>query len=72
MALSIFISGISLGFSVGFATMALVAARGLRLRVEAAQTRRGYSPCAHSFTRKFSPSLEARPQASGAYFYPGP
>ena len=32
MVLGIFIGGIFLGFSVGFAAMALVAARGLRLQ----------------------------------------
>ncbi len=37
MVLAIFVGGIFLGFSLGFATMALVAARGLRLQGEEAQ-----------------------------------
>jgi hypothetical protein len=37
MVLAIFIGGIFLGFSLGFAIMALVAARGSRFQSEAAQ-----------------------------------
>ena len=72
MVLGIFIGGIFLGFSVGFATMALVAARDLRLKGEAAQEIGDYPACAYTPIRKFSPSLRARPQASGVWFTPGP
>ena len=43
MVLGIFIGGIFLGFSLGFATMALVAARGLRFQSEEAQEIGGLS-----------------------------
>jgi hypothetical protein len=66
MVLSIFIAGMFLGFSVGFATMALVAARGLRLKAEAAQAIRDYPACAYPRMRRFSPSLGAGSQVSGA------
>ena len=59
MVLGIFVGGIFLGFSLGFATMALVAARGLRLQSEEAQEIGGYPTCAYSPIRKFSPSLQA-------------
>ena len=72
MVLGIFIGGIFLGFSVGFAAMALVAARGLRLEAEAAQEIRDYPACAYPRIRKFSPSLRARTQASGVVLTPGP
>ena len=68
MVLGIFIGGIFLGFSVGFATMALVAARNLRLRGEEAQEIGDYPACAYPRIRKFSPSLRARTQASRAWF----
>jgi hypothetical protein len=57
---------------VGFATMALVSARGLRLKAEEAQETRDYPACAYPRIRKFSPSLRARTQASGVWFTPGP
>ena len=72
MVLGIFIGGIFLGFSLGFATMALVAARDLRLQGEAGQEIGDYPACAYSPIRKFSPSLGARPQVSEAWFTPGP
>jgi hypothetical protein len=72
MVLGIFIGGIFLGFSVGWAAMALVAARGLRLQGEEAQEIRDYPACAYIPTRKFSPARAARPQVSGAWFTPGP
>lgn len=72
MVLGIFIGGIFLGFSVGFATMALVAARGLRLRGKEAQEIGNYPAFAYTPIRKFSPSLGARPLVSGAWFTPGP
>ena len=72
MVLGIFIGGIFLGFSVGFATMALVSARGLRLQGKEAQAIWDNPACAYSPIRKFSPSLGARPQVSEAWFTPGP
>ena len=41
MVLGIFIGGIFLGFSLGFATMALLAARSFRFQSEEAQENRG-------------------------------
>ena len=73
MVLGIFIGGIFLGFSVGFATMALVAARGLRL-----QSRRGASDRRIILPAPTLPSASlalrwrARPQASGVWLPPGP
>ena len=60
MAIVIFVGGIFLGFGLGFATMALLAARGHRLQCEARE-RSGYSP-----RRRFDRTLPTRPQASGA------
>jgi hypothetical protein len=61
MVIGIFVGGIFLGFSLGFATMALVAARGQRLRCEELRVTPGYSP-----NRRVDGALPARPQASGA------
>lgn len=72
MVLGIFIGGMFLGFSVGFATMALVAARGTRFQSEEAQAIAGNLTCASSPARKFSPALGARPQASGVLLTPRP
>ena len=72
MVLAIFVGGIFLGFSLGFATMALVAARGSRVQSEEAQEIEGYLTCACSPIRKFSPSLRARPQAPGVLLTPRP
>jgi hypothetical protein len=72
MVLGIFIGGIFLGFSVGFATMALVAARGLRLQSEEAPGSESHLSWTYSPTRNFKPSLGARPQTSGAWFIAGP
>ena len=72
MVLGIFIGGIFLGFSLGFATMAVVAAKGTRFQSEAAPEIEGYRACAYSPIRKFSPALRARPQASGVLLTPQP
>jgi len=73
MVLGIFIGGIFLGFSVGFATMAMVAARASRFQSsEEAQAIEGYPACAYTPIRKFSPALRARPPASGVWFTPRP
>ena len=55
MVLGIFIGGIFLGFVLGFATMALVAARGPRFQSEEAQEIGDYPACAYTPIRKFSP-----------------
>ena len=65
MVLAIFVGGIFLGFSLGCATMALVAAKGLRLQSEEEQKNLVHLPRAYSPIRKFSPSLRAKPQAPG-------
>ena len=70
MVLGIFAGGIFLGFSLGFATMAVVAARGSRFQSGEAQETD--LTCDYSPIRKFSPSLRARPQASGVLATPQP
>ena len=66
MVIGIFVGGIFLGFSLGFATMALVSARNYRLQCEEEQETSSQLISAPSPIRKFSPLLPARPQASGA------
>ena len=70
MVLAIFVGGIFLGFSLGFATMAVVAARGARFQSEEAQEVEGYLTGACSPSRKFSPSLRARLQTPGVLLTP--
>lgn len=70
MALGIFIGGIFLGFSLGFATMALVAARGLRFQTEKAQEMGVCPACALSPVRKLGPARQARPQVAGVLVAP--
>jgi hypothetical protein len=65
MVIGIFIGGIFLGFSLGFATMALVSARHNRLQGEEAQETTDQLIRAASFIRGVDRSLPARPQASG-------
>jgi len=72
MVLAIFIWAIFLAFSVGFATMSLVAARGLRFQSEDAEAIRNNLACAYSPIRTFSPSLGARLQASRFLLTPRP
>lgn len=61
MVIVIFVGGIFLGFTLGLATMALLAARGHRLQCEKLREASGYSP-----RRRVDPAFPARPQASGA------
>ena len=61
MAMIIFAGGIFLGFSLGFAIMALVDARRHRLQCEKAQETSGYA-----LPLEVDRALPARPQASGA------
>lgn len=65
MVMGIFIGGIFLGFSLGFATMALVSARNNRLQGEGAQETTDQLICAASAIRGVNRSLPARLQASG-------
>jgi len=66
MVIEIFVGGIFLGFSLGFATMALVSARNNRLQGEAAQETTGPLIRLASGIRRVNCSLPARLQASGA------
>jgi hypothetical protein len=59
-------AGIFLGFSLGFATMALLSARDYRLQCEEAQETSSQLASGPSPTRRFTPLLPARPQISGA------
>jgi hypothetical protein len=65
MVIGIFVGGIFLGFSLGFATMALVSARHNRLQGEEAQETTGHLIGAASPTRRVTHLLPAIPQASG-------
>ena len=65
MVIVIFV-GIFLGFSLGFATMALVSARNYRLQCEEAQETSSQLTIGPSPSRRFTPSVPARPQASEA------
>ena len=65
MVIGIFIGGIFLGFSLGFATMALVSARNNRLQGEAAQETTGHLIRAASPVRRINRLLPARLQVSG-------
>ena len=65
MVIGILIGGIFLGFSLGFATMALVSARNNRLQGEEAQETTGQLICAASPIRGVNRSLPARLQTSG-------
>ena len=65
MVIGILVSGIFLGFSLGFATMALVSARNNRLQGEEAQETIGHLICEDSPIRGVNRSLPAMPQASG-------
>ena len=72
MVIGILVGGIFLGFSLGFATMALVSARNNRLQGEAQETT-GHLICEDSPIRKVNRSRPAMPQASGesCLFTPG-
>jgi hypothetical protein len=65
MVIGIFVGGIFLGFSLGFAAMALVSARNNRLQGEEAQETTDQLICAASPIRGVNRSLPARLQASG-------
>lgn len=72
MVLGIFIGGIFLGFSLGFATMALMAARGLRLQSQEAPGMEDYPACAYTPIRSFTPALRPRRQVSAILLTPWP
>ena len=65
MVIVIFV-GIFLGFSLGFAAMALVSARNYRLQCEEAQETSRQLTSGPSPIRRFTPLVPARPQAAGA------
>ena len=65
MIIGIFFVGIFLGFSLGFATMALVSARNNRLQGEEAQETTGHLICEDSPIRGVNRSLPAMLQPSG-------
>ena len=65
MVIGILVSGIFLGFSLGFATMVLVSARNNRLQGEEAQETTDQLICAASPILGVNRSLPARLQASG-------
>jgi hypothetical protein len=65
MVIGIFVGGIFLGFSLGFATMALVSARNNRLQGEEEQETAGHLIRTASPMRRVNPSLPAIPRASG-------
>jgi hypothetical protein len=72
MVLGIFVGGIFLGFSLGLATMAVVAARSLRSQTAKAAEVVDYSFCAYPSIRKLSPGQPLRPRGSGIMLTPGP
>jgi hypothetical protein len=74
MVIGIFVGGIFLGFSLGFATMALVSARNDRLQGEEAQETISHLAHGYSPMPRFNRSLPFRPQTSGAsgLLTPGP
>jgi hypothetical protein len=65
MVIGIFVGGIFLGFSLGFATMALVSARNNRLQGEAVQETTDQLIGAASSIRRVNRSLPVMPQVSG-------
>ena len=65
MVIGIFIGGIFLGFSLGFATMALVSARNNRLQGEEVQETTDQLICAASPIRGVNRPLPTRLRASG-------
>ena len=67
MVIGIFVGGIFLGFSLGFATMALVSARNNRLQGEEAQETTVILFAQILPSGGVNRSLPAMPQASGEY-----
>ncbi|RJR42823.1 MAG: hypothetical protein C4567_06605 [Deltaproteobacteria bacterium] len=65
MIIGIFVGGIFLGFSLGFATMALVSAMNNRFQGKEAQETTSHLICAASPIRMVNRSLPDRLQASG-------
>ena len=66
MVIGIFVGGIFLGFSLGFATMALVSARNNRLQGEEVQETSGHLINGYSPVPGLNRPLPVRVQASGA------
>jgi hypothetical protein len=72
MVLVIFVGGIFLGFSLGCATMAALAAREPRCQGQEGQEMGDNLTYAGSPNRQPIPSLKPRPQASGVLLTPQP
>jgi hypothetical protein len=72
MVLGIFVGGIFLGFSLGLATMAVVAARSLRMQSAKAPEVADYASCAYPSIRKLSPGPRLRLRGSGIMLTPRP
>jgi hypothetical protein len=70
MVLAIFIGGIFLGFSLGFAAMAVVAARGCRFQSDGAEELGDYLACAYSPIRESIPLRRGRPHTPGVLLTP--
>jgi hypothetical protein len=65
MVIVIFAAGIFLGFSLGFATMALKSARDYRLQCQEVRETRGQLVYRYSSLRRFNPN---RRRASGSSY----
>jgi hypothetical protein len=63
MVIAIFVGGIFLGTILGFVIIGLLAACGERCLCEEVQIIGSGFACAYPPTRRFSPSLQTRPQA---------
>ena len=72
MALILFVGSMFLGFGLGFATMAMVAARGHESQSEEARVVEENLACAYSPIRKFRPVRLAKPRSSGVLLTPQP
>jgi len=71
MVIGILVGGIFLGFSLGFATMALVSARSNRFQGEEAPETTGHLVCAASPIRRFNRSLAAQSSGASCLLTPG-
>jgi hypothetical protein len=72
MALVIFVGGMFLGFSLGFAAMAMLAARDHQSQREEVQVMGGNLACAYSPIHKFRLVRRAIPRVFGVLLTPRP
>ena len=70
MVLVLFVGSMFLGFALGFATMAMLAAETVASKANRRQRWRIILPRAYSPARKFSPALRTVPQASRVLLTP--